>query len=316
MHHLTNHPSTAFLAQLRLSLGAFALVCTVLLAGVQAQSPRVFVSAQSGVDSGVCNLAQPCRTFTFALTQVSAKGEIVALDSGDYDQVTINKAVTIQTAPGVYAGINVTGSSVAAVRVQAGASDAVTLRGLTLYAQGGQAGQVGVSFAAGAALHVENCAINGFSLEGIFSAVGELFVKDTTVRDSGYALLISSNTVSPKAFIENCRIENSIHGLHAGSNAKVTVRNTTATGHSGTGFLAAPGTGASVELNLENCVSTNNATGIIANINATVRVSNSIITGNNTGIGFNGNGALLSRGNNTVEGNNGNGNFSGTYSAK
>jgi hypothetical protein len=44
MYHLTNHSSIALLTQLRLSLGALVLVCTILLTGAQAQSPRVFVS--------------------------------------------------------------------------------------------------------------------------------------------------------------------------------------------------------------------------------------------------------------------------------
>ncbi len=317
MYSLTNYSSIAFLTRLRLSLGALALVCTVLLTGAQAQSARVFISAQNGADSGVCNQAQPCRTFTYALTQVSAKGEIVALDSGDYDQLVINKAVTIQAAPGVYAGINVTGSSVSAVRVAAGANDAVVLRGLTLYAQGGQLGQVGINFAAGAALHVENCVINGFTLEGILSATGELFVKDTTVRDSGYAIFVGSNTATVKALLENCRLENSFHGLHASSNAKVTARNTTASGQSGNGFLAAPSGGASAELNLENCISANNQGGISAIGSATVRAANSTVTDNNgNGLFSSGGGALLSRGNNTVEGNANNGNFTGTYNAK
>jgi hypothetical protein len=319
MRGLTNFLGAALLTRLRLLLGALALACTVLSAGALAQSPRVFVSARSGVDGGACDLAQPCRTFTYALTQVSAKGEIVAVDSGEYDSVAVNKAVTLQAAPGVYAGITIPATSSVAVNVSAGTSGAVVLRGLTLNALGGQSGQTGVNFNSGTALHIENCTINGFSFYGIsIVAAGEFFIKDTTVRDSNYAVFITSTSGTAKVVMENCRLENSLHGLHASANSKVTVRNTVSAGNVSVGFYAAPPSGstATAELNLENCVSTNNGFGVYANSNSVVRVSNSVITDNSTGVNHFSNGVLLSRGNNTVEGNTTDGTFTGTYGAK
>lgn len=295
-------------------LSLITLSCFIIAAS--AQSSRVFVSAASGVDAGACTLAQPCRTFTYSLTQVNAKGEVVAVDSGEYDQVTINKAVTIQTAPGVYAGITVT-TGTSAVRIIAGASDRVILRGLTLHAFGGQAGQSGIYITAGGTLHVENCVINGFSLSGIsVNNVSEVFIKDTTVRDSGYAIFATNNAALIRMVVENCRIENSQIGVHASSNARIVVRNTVASGHINMGFLASPvnGSGTSAELILENCVSSHNGLGVSANGNSIVRVSNCTITHNTTGLSHTG--TLLTRGNNTVEANSGNGSFTGSFSAQ
>ena len=45
----------------------------------EAQNLRSFVSGH-GVDGNSCNLAAPCRSFTFAVTKTSPGGEIVVLD--------------------------------------------------------------------------------------------------------------------------------------------------------------------------------------------------------------------------------------------
>lgn len=282
----------------------------------QAQNPRAYVSV-SGTDVGNCNqVAQPCRLLGYAMSVVDARGEVVILDSGYYRPFQINKSVTVAAAPGVYAQIQITEEGGTAIQVVIGASDSVVLRGLTIHSPGGDAGQIGISFNTGGALHVENCAINGFTLSGITSSGAELFVKDTTIRKSGYSVHVVGNGNIVRAVLENCRIENGIHGIHANANARVTAKNTTAAGNSGAGFLASvpANGGGAAEMNLENCVSSHNAIGISANVNTTVRVSNSTVTGNTNGLLHNG--ALLSRYNNTVEGNTFNGTFTGYFAAK
>ncbi|MBL8166888.1 MAG: right-handed parallel beta-helix repeat-containing protein [Acidobacteria bacterium] len=289
----------------------------VFVVAAQAQNPRAYVSV-SGIDAGTCNNpANPCRFVSYALSVVDARGDVVILDSGYYRPFSINKAVTIAAAPGVYAQIQITEDGGTGIQVSTAASDYVVLRGLAVHSPGGDAGQIGIRFNSGGSLHVENCTINGFTLSGITSSGAELFVKDTTIRNSGYSVhVVSGNGNVTRAVLENCRIENGIHGIHANSNARVTAKNTTAVGNSGAGFLASlpVNGGIPAEMNLENCVSSNNAIGINANVNTTIRVSNSTVTGNTTGLTHNG--ALLSRYNNTVEGNTVNGNFSGFFTAK
>ncbi|MEK7830337.1 MAG: right-handed parallel beta-helix repeat-containing protein, partial [Acidobacteriota bacterium] len=224
----------------RLALNVVLSIAAMLSFAVfaQAQNPRTYVSA-SGTDAGNCDqLAQPCRLVGYALSVVDARGEVVILDSGYYRPFLVNKSVTIAAAPGVYAQIQITEEGGTAIQVATAARDYVVLRGLTVHSPGGDAGQIGIHFSTGGALHVENCTINGFTLSGITSSGAELFVKDTTIRNSNYSVHIVGNGNIPRAVLENCRLENGTHGIHASSNARVTAKNTTAAGNSGSGFLA------------------------------------------------------------------------------
>lgn len=300
----------------RFALKAVAvMVASLVFAGiVQAQVVQTFVSAQQGDDLNDCSLAKPCRTFSRAIDEVKAGGEVTALDSGDYKVFSINKAVTVQAAPGVYAGITATSGS--AVFVSVGATDIVVLRGLALNSIGAN---FGILFNAGAALHVESCTINGVAQHGIsFSGPSELFVKDTVVRNSSLGIFIIAITANPgttKASIDRCRLENGGTGIQVGANTKVNVRDTVAAGNSIRGFGVSPVSGFTGELNLENCTATGNNTGLQADTSGTMRVSNSTITNNTIGIVTAG-GLIFSRLNNTVEGNTSNGSFSGTFAAK
>src|SRR5208282_3602732 len=93
----------------------------------------------------------------------SAGGEIAVLDTAGYGTVTIDKAVSIVNQDGVEAGVTTT-SSVDAITVSA-VGAVVTLRGLTLV--GGGVGKNGITFNSGAALHIQNCQIRGFTGAGI-----------------------------------------------------------------------------------------------------------------------------------------------------
>jgi len=72
----------------------------------------------------------PCRTFGQAISQTNQGGEVIVLDSAGYGPTTINKAISLIAPPGVYAGISVfTGDG---IDIQAGSSDTVIVRGLTV----------------------------------------------------------------------------------------------------------------------------------------------------------------------------------------
>src|ERR1022692_871613 len=108
------------------------LVALFLTPSAQAVlASRVFVAARSGNDANACNnVATPCQTFAGAITQVVAGGEIIALESGGYGPLTINKAVTVNAPDGIIAFIHPPSGD--AITISAGASDTVILRGLTL----------------------------------------------------------------------------------------------------------------------------------------------------------------------------------------
>jgi hypothetical protein len=284
--------------------------------------PRTFVSG-TGTDGAMntCTRLSPCRTFAYTLTQAAPGGEIVALDSAGYGVLdgvnSVTRSISIIAPPGVYAGISV--FSGVGVRITAGASDTVILRGLTVTNQGGN--NVGIQFFTGGTLHVESCVVNGFGANGIeFNGPGKLEVKDSILRGNGAAILVAGASV---VAIDDVRLEaNTQGGLVVLPEARVTVRNSVASGN-GAGFLALSDTAAAAELNIENCVASNNDDGIVAQSTstgiATVRVANSTVTDNGV-VGLHNFGSpavLLSRGNNTVEGNTTNTSGTiGTYTAK
>ena len=301
------------------------IVCLTFTLVVRGQSLQKFVSAENGRDSAPCTLKFPCRTFAAAIRKAPPRGEIIALEAGDYGSVTITRAITISGPAEGFAGISF--ASGAAVTINAGLSDTVTLRRLALNGPGTNGLAPGILFEAGDALSVENCVIDGFSGPGIaFNSAGQLFVKDTTVRNcrqSGVNMGISIGTRSGKttAFIDHSRLEKNDFGLVALGNANVTVRDSVAAGN-GIGFaVTASGPGSAAEMNIESCVATGNEIGILstsgfAGGGALVRVSNSTVTNNGTGVIDTEGGMTLTRGNNTVEGNAKDGAFTGKFEAK
>ncbi len=118
----------------KFSLIAIAVLAGLISAPAWAQSPRTFVSSVpgQGSDAGSCTLQLPCVTLNRALSYTSPGGEVVVIASGSYAPVTIMQSVTIEAAPGVYAGITPVGEFGAGVVVSGGT---VVLRGLTTRAE-------------------------------------------------------------------------------------------------------------------------------------------------------------------------------------
>jgi Right handed beta helix region len=280
------------------------------------QAQRTFVSAQQGNDANACSVTSPCRTFAAAIAAVAAGGEVIVLDSGGYGGVTITKAVTIAAPAGIYAGIHVTAGD--AISVNAGGSDTVVLRGLTL--NGGP--QNGIDFNTGAALHIESCTISGFLTGGILigAAGANTFVKDTVSRQNG----VGFTATNGRASIDHCRFEGNANSGVILQNADVSIRDSVSAGNS-TGFFAIAASSFNSVLNIYQSAATNNTgDGLKAqNLGSgfvIVRVANSAIS-ENLGKGLNNAGAsdggpitLGSLGNNFVEGNIG-GDTSGTITA-
>src|SRR5437868_576454 len=90
------------------------------LASTATAANRAFVSG-NGVDTGTCLITAPCRSFAYAITQISSGGEIIAVDTAGYGAVNITQAATIIAAPGVTAFS--TASSGFVINVAAGISD-------------------------------------------------------------------------------------------------------------------------------------------------------------------------------------------------
>jgi hypothetical protein len=274
--------------------------------------PHTYVSVL-GDDGNPCSRTAPCRTFNIAVSWTDNRGDVVALDSGEFGHVDIYKSVSLIAAPGVHAGITTANDG---IDIIAGPADTVVLRGLTVNNQPhsdrqppGPAVQ-GILFLSGGTLHVESCIVNGF-FEGsglAFMSAGSLEVKDSIFRGNGTGIALLSPSGIAFAAIDHVRLESNLTGLFAAGWCRVSVHSCIAS-NNGDGFFAG-GTGGSIELNLENCLSSNNrGKGIFSSSLAgtcVVRVSNSTVTNNGIGLAVAGDQSitvLLSRGNNTVEGN-------------
>ena len=83
--------------------------------------------AGNGNDANPCSVTQPCATFSTALTATTAGGTISVLSPGNFEPVSISKAVTI--AGGAIGGaITFTGAE--GILANEGTSDTVILRHL------------------------------------------------------------------------------------------------------------------------------------------------------------------------------------------
>jgi hypothetical protein len=271
----------------------------------EAQATRTWVSGL-GDDVNPCSRTAPCKTFAGAISKTAAGGEISVLDPGGYGAVTITKSISIVNE-GSHGSI--LASLTNGVTVNAGASDVVVLRGLSII--GGGNGLNGIRFLAGAALHVENCTIQGFTGKGIEArptTAGQLFVSDTVIRNNtgpnGGG--IAATPVAPGTLavtLERVQMVRNRFGLRLEDGARATVRDSVASANNTNGYLAVSAA-SPVILNVEDSIAADNINnGVNAQgAQAVVRLSNVVVTGNGTGLNAGG-GAIVSFGNNRVAGN-------------
>ncbi len=273
--------------------------------GAQAQATRTWVSGV-GDDANPCSRTAPCKTFAGAISKTAAHGEINALDPGGFGAVTITKSITIDGGTGNTAGVLVSGTN--GIVVSAGASDVVVLRNLDI--NGLLTGIDGIRFNSGGALYVENSVIYGFSQHGINFAptgVSTLSVDKTVVRTSRLPLFVQPVSPSGAASVRiaGSRFEGGTGaGVRVEDNSEVTISNSTSSGNTGNGFIAASTTNP-VEMNLENCVSADNAqSGVVAQgAAAVVNMSNTLVTHNSMGVNAGSGGSVVSFVNNRIVGN-------------
>ena len=179
------------------ALLATLVVATAISDVACAAAQRTFV-ATSGNDAHPCSLAAPCRTFAAAMAQTNANGEIVVLDAGGYGPVTITQSVSIIAPPGIYAGVSVFSGD--GITINAGPSDRIVLRGLTI---NGQGGLVGIRVTQAREVHIEGCTIAYMNVDGISGSNQYLRVANTTshtnvgrgIKFTGGTLLVDGSDV-------------------------------------------------------------------------------------------------------------------------
>jgi hypothetical protein len=205
--------------------------------------------------------------------------------------------------------------------VNAGASDVVTLRGLSVHGFG--TGLNGVNFLAGKALVVEDCVFESFAQNGISftpTAAASLTVRNVLMRSIGTAannsgaIRIAPNTTSPNTgsagfTIDRLQVSESYFGLSVAGPANGLVRDSTFASSGSDGAVLIGAATATVDVSLDNVAITDSIqNGLrVQDANAIARLSRSTITGNAQGLATTAGGQIVSYGDNRNSGNVSNG---------
>jgi parallel beta helix pectate lyase-like protein len=266
--------------KLTFSLLVTLVVISLWSIAAQAQATRTWVSGV-GDDANPCSRTAPCKTFAGAISKTAAGGEIDALDPAGYGGVTITKAITIDGGGGQVASVLVSGTN--GISVQAGPLDVVTLRNLRIngIAGTGSGGTNGIRYVSGAALHVENCDIFGFTGDGInvvTSATAALFVNNTFVTNNANGIQIAPTAANVRSMLVQVRAD----------------------GNSGYGFLLNTGAGLTGTV-IDDSSALVNGTGIGVN-GGKLFLGNSVVVRNGFGVAIMG-GSVLSYKTNMIDGN-------------
>jgi hypothetical protein len=288
-----------------LSIAAALIACGLSAAPAHALANRTSVSGK-GTDSGTCGRAAPCRTFAFALTQTAAGGEIDVLDPAGYGAMTITKAISI-----VNDGVGVAGIQVGSgngVTINAGASDSVHLRGLTI--EGLRSEANGIEFTTGGNLEIENCVVRDFLFRGIAiapSTSSSFSVSNTIASNNDVGIFVqpTGSAVVTGVLSKVTANDNFLDGIDVnsevttGASLNVTIVDSVA---SNNGFAGIQVVSANTAVMLRNVVASNNTIGLEAGDHAILRVAHSVVTGNLAGVETN-SGTIQSYGDNDIDGN-------------
>jgi hypothetical protein len=292
-------------------LATGSLLILVLCASTSfAQAQRTFVSGL-GSDSNPCSRTAPCRTFTQAISQAKAGGEVVVLDSAGYSAFSVAKSISIISPPGVYAGVSVFSGD--GIDISAGASDVVVLRGLTINSQGGVNG---VLFNTGGTLRVEACAARGFPGAGIkILGSGNLVVRDTVISDCGQGIFTIPLSGTLHVTMDHIAVAGCNFGVLVGADGTATIlaaiRDSTISEAGNTGIETLSDSGsATALLDVERCLIANGASGLLTGVSvqgggpSAMSISNCLISHTSTsGFVVEPGTTMFSRGNNGFFGN-------------
>lgn len=290
---------------IRLRTLSFPLVLALFASSLSASAAtqRSFVST-SGNDANAatnCARSSPCRGLATALAVTSSGGEIIALDSGGYGGLAIDKSIAIVGAPGVYVGISVasgSGITIATPGIK------VVLRGLSI---NGLGGVKGIELTNADSLSIENSVISNFTHSGLHVTAGtQVSITDTLFRDNSSGAVLEWGA---KAKISNTYfVHNSGYGLilasqGSGTHTQAYLDRCTANGN-GQGVSAFASANGGTYLSIAgSSISANAVAGVYAySTGGSVQasVSGSVVSGNSDGLWASGSGAILAASGNTI----------------
>lgn len=297
----------------RRSHAVLLLVATSALLATPAHAVQRAFVASFGSDANAatnCGFTAPCRSFAAAVPVVDPGGEVLALDSIGYGAVTIDRSITITSAPGAYAGITVSGAGNSGVTI-ATAGVNVTLRGLVINNVGGS---YGITMTNGSRLSVENCVISNFASSGGYAVsvntAARVRIVDSLIRDNFDGVLIQAGAtadVASSKFLGHSNAAIYAKTVTASTTTTIAVTDSVVTGS--TVGIAASSTdmSAKARVSVIRTAVTNGTAAMVAisssDISGTVLIttSDNMITGNGTAFSQSGSGSVIeSLGNNTV----------------
>jgi hypothetical protein len=300
--------------QLTLALLATTLACPVFAMPAQAQRARVFVSV-NGNDANPCTAGSPCKTFQAAHDAVLAGGEISVLSTGGYGTLIITKALSIVVPAGVEAAIAIPSQGIG-ITMNAGSTDKVSLRGLTLDGQG--VGGAGIRFNSGASLTVADCVVRnmeGDGLEVVSTATTpqSLAVSNSFFNDNaGTGIAIEPHSsgsitasVDQTGLYNNAATGLNVVGTFGTGTGTISVAVTdNVVANNGGGIVAQTNTTPTTIMVRNSTIANNTVDGFFSNgTNALIRVTHSMITGNLFSAEVGSGGGILSYGDNSIDGN-------------
>jgi Right handed beta helix region len=268
-----------------------AAVSPVTAAPVSGGVVRAWVSGHGNDIAGCGAPANACRTLQYTHDSVvAAGGEIDILDPAGYGTLNITKAISI-----VNDGVGTAGVQAASgngITINAGPTDAVRLKGLSIEGLG--TANFGIIFNSGASLEVEDCEVRDFSHGLSFHPTGSasLLVADSrfTKDKFGTVEVIPTTTVSGSivnATLQRVQLAASNEGLIVDSSeaASGTVTNVTLADSlltDNVNYGVSLSGGSPITVTVRNSTLSNNGTGIDVGpaTAGTVVVARSTFSGN------------------------------------
>src|SRR5450631_3110692 len=273
---------------------ASALLAIGLAAPAQALSNRAWVSGH-GTDTAACGSpASPCRTLQYVHDNIiAARGEIDILDPAGYGPVTITKALSIVNDGVGTAGVQQAAVGQNAITINAGASDAVFLRGLNIDGLG--TGGNGIRLNSGGKLTVVDCVTRHFNASGGGGFTGNGI---EIVPSSGATKVSISNTIAS----DNIVVGILFHPTGSGSVIGVISQTTAANNFTG---IDIENSGAGASATIVDSIDFNNSSiGVfLSAMGASMRIDSSVVTGNGTGVSIGFGATASSYGDNKIDGN-------------
>ncbi len=268
-----------------------------------ATNTRTWVGS-NGVDSSTCGTpTAPCKTVQQAVTVTSVGGEVDVLAPMNDFGFTVGKALTIDGGNFLHIQVGNTGSP--GILVEAGASDRVQLRNLSINFLPPASGMAAIYWSSGAALEVENVSISdpgyGITATASTGTTGSgpyLYAKNVTIRDATYGgmNLFGNGASLMRAVLDEVTVINTPNGITFGTGQMVATHCTLV--NVGYGFYAVPSSQVDV---VNSTVTLSTGYALYADgTGATIRIAGNSITDNSAGIVAANGGQILSFGTNRI----------------